>query len=105
MTAAEKYYHEIEDKIKDAKKSKMFGTLCMKAANGKAFVMFWKNFMVFKLPPDELESTLKLKGVIMFTPMEGRSMNGWAQVPFSLKAEWERLAKDAYDYVKKIKAM
>ena len=83
----------------------MFGALCMKASNGKAFVMFWKDFMVFKLEAEDLKKALNLKGACMFDPMgNGRKMNGWAQVPFSQKSEWERLTKEAFKYVKKIKA-
>ena len=104
MTAAEKYYHELADKIAGITKSKMFGALCLKAANGKAFAMFWKDeFMIFKLEGEELEKALKIKRAGMFDPMGGRVMNGWVQVPFSQKKEWEKLNQQAYDFVKTLK--
>ncbi len=103
MTAAEKYYHEISEKIPGIVKGKMFGALCLKASNGKAFAMLWKDFMIFKLSGQATPKAMKIEGASLFDPMGGRPMNGWIQIPFAQKKEWEWLAKDAYDYVKELK--
>lgn len=89
MTKAEELYHQIADTIPNATKSKMFGAMCLKAPNGKAGVMFWKDYMVFKLPEAELNEALALDGVQMFSPMDNRAMNGWAQVPYDYADRWK----------------
>ena len=104
MTAAEKYYHEISDKISGIVKGKMFGALCLKAPNGKAFAMFWKDFMVFKLSEKAVPKAMQIEGACLFDPMAGRPMNGWIHISFAHKGEWEWLAKDAYDFVRTLKA-
>jgi hypothetical protein len=38
----------------------------------------------------------------MFTPMEGRPMNGWVQLSYDYSAIWPDLAKKAMDYVRLI---
>lgn len=43
MTKAEERYHQIADYLDNVTKSKMFSALCLKAPNGKAGVMFWKD--------------------------------------------------------------
>lgn len=102
MTKAEELYHSIAADIPDTTKSKMFGALCLKAPNGKAGVMFWKGFMVFKLPDTEQAKALLLKDAKIFTPMDGRAMNGWVQVPEECSAKWKQLAETAMEHVKKI---
>jgi hypothetical protein len=102
MTKAEELYHQIADSIPGITKSKMFGAQCLKAPNGKAGVMFWKEFMVFKLDKAEEKKAMGIKGARIFDPAGGRPMNGWVQVPESASAEWKNLAKISMDYVKKI---
>lgn len=102
MTKPEELYHTIADAIPDTTKSKMFGALCIKAANGKAGVMFWKEYMVFKLDNAMQVELLKLKGAKVFTPMDNRPMNGWIQVPAEHSAEWPHYAEAAMAFVKQI---
>jgi len=102
MSTAESLYHQIAGQLPDAKKSKMFGALCLKAPNGKAFAMFWKEFMVFKLSGDAASEALSLDGAQVFTPMDNRPMNGWIQVPFSYAARWPGFAEQALAYVRLI---
>lgn len=83
-------------------KSKMFGALCIKAANGKAGVMLWKDHMIFKLPALEQEKALKLKDAKVFTPMDGRPMNGWVQLSAEHAESWQKLAGMAMEFVAKI---
>ncbi|PQJ11437.1 hypothetical protein CJD36_006445 [Flavipsychrobacter stenotrophus] len=102
MTKAEELYHSIAADIPDTTKSKMFGALCLKAPNGKAGVMFWKEYMVFKLPDTEQAEALQLKNAKMFTPMDGRAMNGWVQLSEAHSAKWKQLAETSMEHVKKI---
>ncbi|KAB2914921.1 MAG: hypothetical protein F9K23_12395 [Bacteroidetes bacterium] len=98
MTKAEELYHRIAETINNATKSKMFGAMCLKAPNGKAGVMFWRDYMVFKLPEAELNEALALDGVQMFTPMDNRAMNGWAQVPYDYADRWKDWAEQSMAY-------
>lgn len=82
-------------------KGSMFGAKCLKIG-GKAFAMFHKDSMVFKLPPDSHPKMFELEGVAMFEPMPGRAMNGWINVPPIHQSQWERLSYEAMNYVKSI---
>ena len=99
MTKSETLFHEIAASIPDAKESKMFGALCIKAPNGKAGVMLYKEDMIFKLEAKEEAGAMTLKGAKTFTPMEGRPMNGWLQLSPEHTAKWPELAKKAMSYV------
>jgi hypothetical protein len=103
MTKAEELFHTIASGIPNAKESKMFGALCIKAPNGKAGVMFWKEDMIFKLEENDLKKALGLKGAKIFTPMENRPMNGWVQLSYGHSKEWKDLAKKAMAYVRALK--
>ena len=102
MTKGEELYHKIASGIPGVTESKMFGALCLKAANGKAGVMYWKEYIVFKLESKDEQEVLKLEGAKVFTPMDNRPMNGWVQVPGMHMARWQHYAELAMDYVKKI---
>lgn len=103
MTKAEELFHKIAVELPDVKEGKMFGALCIKAPNGKAGVMFWKEFLVVKLEGEELQKALELKGAKIFTPMENRPMGGWVQLSFDHSKKWKELAKKSMDYVKTLK--
>ncbi|SDL23210.1 hypothetical protein [Siphonobacter aquaeclarae] len=100
MTLAETRFHEIAAQLPEAVKGKMFGALCLKAPNGKAALMVWHGFMIFKLDKPALNETLSLDGAQLFTPMEGRPMNGWVQLDASHADRWESLAGEAFAYVR-----
>jgi len=102
MSPAQELYHQIAKSIPNAQEGKMFGALCFKAPNGKAVAMFWKDYMVFKLKGDAEKDARALDGVTLFTPMEGKSMNGWFQVPYDYKEYWLQFAKAAMEYVEKL---
>lgn len=103
MTKAEELYHKICSEIPDTKESKMFGALCLKAPNGKAGVMFYKDDIVFKLMPGDEKTAMKLKGAKLFDPMGGRPMSGWVQVSYEHAAKWKGFAEKAMAYVKTLK--
>lgn len=100
MTKAEEKYNIISINIHGAIKSRMFGALCLKAANnGKAFVMLWNGYMIFKLTGNDLQNVLSLDGAKIFEPAEGRPMGGWVQLDDTYINEWESIAIQAFNYV------
>lgn len=103
MAKEETLYKSIGGALKDAEESQMFGKPCFKI-NGKAFVCFFQNEMVFKLTGDEHAAAIALKGAQLFDPSgKGRAMKEWVQVPYSHKAKWETFATAALKYVKNAK--
>lgn len=102
MSKPEELFHSIAASIPDATEGKMFGALCIKAPNGKAAVMLWKDYMIFKLAGTDQEKALKLNGAKIFSPMDGRPMNGWVQLSEEHSAQWKKLAVKAMDEVRKI---
>ena len=103
MTKSEELFHKIASELPNVKEGKMFGALCIKAPNGKAGVMFWKDDVIFKLEDDDLKEALALKGAKIFTPMENRPMGGWVQLSFDHSKKWKDFAKKSMDYVKNLK--
>jgi hypothetical protein len=104
MNLQEKLFHDIAVSLSDVKEGKMFGALCIKASNGKAFVMFWHDYMIFKLQGEALNEALSLDGAKLFDPMGGRPMGGWVQLSEDYSGRWPEFAKKALKYVSKIKA-
>jgi len=100
MAKEETFYIAIGQKIKDAEQSQMFGKPCFKI-NGKAFVCFFQNEMVFKLTGDIHQEALSLDGSQLFDPSgKKRPMKEWVQVPYDYKDKWDKFAKAALKYVK-----
>jgi hypothetical protein len=109
MTESEELYHQIADAQPNATKGKMFGALCLKAANGKAGVMYWtdktpakKPFMIFKLDKAAEAKAMKLKGAKVFEPADGRAMKGWVQLSFDHAKQFPALTKAAMAFVEKL---
>jgi hypothetical protein len=99
MSAEEQLYLETGRKLKDAVQSQMFGKPCFKI-NGKAFIAFFENCMVFKLSGDIHAEALNLKGSVLFDPShKGRPMKEWVQVPYAHAPNWDKYAKAAIAYV------
>jgi hypothetical protein len=103
MTKAEELFHQIALELPEAKESKMFGALCIKAPNGKASAMFYKEDMVFKLADEALNEILSLDGAKLFDPMGSRPMGGWVQLSFSYADKWPLIAKTSYEQVRLLK--
>ena len=103
MSNAEELYHAIVAQLPDAKPSKMFGALCAKTPNGKAAFMFWKEAMIFKLTGEDEKEALAYDGASVFTPMEGRPMNGWILLPYDYKDKWTYFAEKSVAFVKDLK--
>jgi hypothetical protein len=99
MTKEETFYDSIGTKIRDAEQSQMFGKPCFKI-NGRAFVCFFQNEMVFKLTGDTHEEAISLNGSKLFDPSgKKRPMKEWVQVSFDYKEKWLKFAKAALKYV------
>jgi hypothetical protein len=99
MTKEEELYTAIGQKLKGAEQSQMFGKPCFKI-NGKAFMSFFGNEMVFKLSGDIHSEALSLDGSQMFDPSgKKRPMKEWVQVPYEYKDRWTEFAKGAMKYV------
>ena len=99
MTEQEKLYLSIGKKIKQAEQSQMFGKPCFKI-NGKAFICFFQNEMVFKLTGNAHIEALNLEGSQLFDPSgKKRPMKEWVQVSTINANKWEKYAEEALKYV------
>jgi len=99
MTKEEALYTSIGQKIEDAEQSQMFGKPCFKI-NGKAFVCFFQNEMVFKLPGNPLKEALSLQGSKLFDPSgKNRPMKEWVQISFNHSDKWSIFAQAAVKFV------
>ena len=100
MTLEEIIYISIGEKIKNSERSQMFGKPCFKI-NGKAFVCFFQNEMVFKLKGEPHSRALGLDGSKLFDPSgKNRAMKEWVQVPSSHSDKWTAFANEALKYVR-----
>lgn len=99
MIEEEKQYILIGQKIKGAEQSQMFGKPCFKI-NGKAFICFFQNEMVFKLDGETHKKALGYERAQLFDPSgKKRAMKEWIQIPYMYKEEWENFAEKAMEYV------
>jgi hypothetical protein len=99
MANPEEIYLETGRGIGNAQESQMFGKPCFKT-NGKAFVSFFDNCMVFKLQGKAHTEALALPGAHLFDPSgKKRPMKEWVQVPAQHASKWKKLAKAAFEYV------
>lgn len=103
MTKAEELFHQIAAGIPDAKEGKMFGALCIKAPNGKAAAMFWKDNMIFKLEGEAKKEATSLDGAKTFEPADGRQMKGWTQLSYDYADKWKYFSEKSMDYVRELK--
>ena len=99
MTKEETFYIAVGLINKNTQQSKMFGKPCFKI-NGKAYVCFFQNEMVFKLTGEAHKEALNLDGAQLFDPSgKKRPMKEWVQIPFKHKNKWAELAEEAMNYV------
>jgi hypothetical protein len=100
MTQEESLYLQAGRQLKDAQESQMFGKPCFKI-NGKAFISFFNQCMVFKLSGTTHAEALSLDGSEQFDPSgKGRPMKEWVQVPAAYQDKWSGFAEAAFNYVK-----
>ncbi len=100
MSKAEEVFQQLVAELPDGKASKMFGAPCIKAANGKAALMRYKEDLVFKLTGDALKEALALEGAHLFNPMGDRPMGGWVQLSAVHEKKWHTYARISLDYVR-----
>jgi hypothetical protein len=76
--------------------TQMMGMPALKR-NGKLWVGYWKDEMVFKLTdPAERDAALALEGAHLFDPGErDRPMKEWVVVPIAHERKWAKLADQA----------
>jgi hypothetical protein len=92
-------FHTIGKGLPKAEQSQLFGKPCYKI-NGKAFICFFQDEMVFKLSGDYHQKALGLKGSQLFDPSgKKRPMKEWVQVPYKHNEHWVLFAKSAKQYV------
>jgi hypothetical protein len=103
LSYEELMFTSIGQKFPEAVHSQMFGKPCFKI-NGKAFICFFQEEMVFKLTGETHKEALGLKGAMLFDPSgKNRPMKEWVQVPSVHSGHWEAFATDALDYVISLK--
>ncbi|MGE5425130.1 MAG: hypothetical protein ACM3N9_07180 [Syntrophothermus sp.] len=96
MSPQELFYLETGRSIEGAVESQMFGKPCFKI-NGKAFISFFQDAMVFKLDGQNHAEALALGESRMFDPSgKGRPMKEWVQVTFDHKDRWREFALAAF---------
>jgi len=102
MTKEEALFSEIGATLAGTTRSQLFGKPCYKI-NKKAFICFFENELVFKLPGAIHQSALDLEGAQLFDPSKkNRPMKEWVQVPANHIDKWPALANEAMDYVSEI---
>ena len=95
MNALSKY-NEAGESIEGAVSSNFFGKPCFKL-NGKAFLSFFQEQMVFKLTNPEIhKEALSLTGAVLFDPSgKNRPMKQWVQIPYEYSEKWIYFAEKA----------
>ena len=99
MTEEQILFIKIGERLQIAEQSQLFGKPCFKI-NGKAFICFFENEMVFKLKCEYHIEALRLEGSKLFDPSDKkRPMKEWVQVSSQFMDKWESYAKAAMNYV------
>lgn len=99
MTKEQELYLTIGRQFKDAIESQLFGKPCFKI-NGKAFMCFFQNELVFKLTGEVHAEALYLEGSHLFDPSDkNRPMKEWVQVSTIHFEKYTKFANEAMKYV------
>lgn len=102
ITPAEELFYNIGNAIPAAQLSQLFGKKCYKT-DGKPFIAYSDDTMVFKLTGDKHSEAMSLQGAQLFDPSgKKRLMKEWIQVPYSENKHWKKLAAAALEYVDSI---
>ena len=100
----EQYFNEISERFclmdSKIKAGKMMSSDAI-SYNAKVFAFFSrKKKMVFKLGKDFDPNSIGID-ICVFNPFKNRApLNGWFEVPFTEKEQWEPLAKKALTLLK-----
>jgi TfoX/Sxy family transcriptional regulator of competence genes len=76
-----------------------FGTMPGLRVKGKVFAMLAKGELVVKLPKERVDELVASGAGTQFDPGRGRLMKEWASVPEDSAEDWERLAREALQFV------
>jgi hypothetical protein len=76
-----------------------FGAMPGLRVKGKIFAMLAKGELVVKLPRERVEELVASATGTQFDPGHGRLMKEWASVPEESAEDWERLAREALQFV------
>jgi len=99
MNKEEEQFYNIGNSLKNSIPGKLFGKPCFKV-NGKAYVCFFQNEMVFKLNDQHYKKAIELDGAQLFDPSgKKRPMREWVQVPYQYHELWSELAEASKMYV------
>ncbi len=83
----------------NAVSGQMFGKKCIKVSN-KAAVALFKEYIIFKLPKEDVSEALELEGSALWDPSgKGRAMKEWIQLPIEHKSRFKELSVKATRYV------
>jgi hypothetical protein len=97
-------YLAIGQQLELSHESQLFGKPCFKI-NGKPYISFFHNEMVFKLSGEIHKEALSLDGASLFDPSQKkRPMKEWVQLPFDYNQKWKFYAEEALKYVNGIYA-
>ena len=83
----------------DVKFGRMFGSSSVLNVNGEIFAMCREGELVVKLPKDRVDGLVNARKGSRFEPATGRIMKEWIVIP-ARKEDWQKLAKEAYTFVK-----
>jgi len=102
MSKEKEMFLELGLKLENSVQGQLFGKPCFKV-NGKAYICFFEDEMVFKLTGDAHSDALSLDGTQLFDPSKkNRPMKEWVQVPYDYSVRWEEFALEALRYVDSI---
>ena len=76
-----------------------FGATPGMRVKGKIFAMLAKGELVVKLPKERVDELVASEAGTHFDPGHGRLMKEWASVPEDSAEDWERLAREALQFV------
>jgi hypothetical protein len=103
MNVEQEKYLEVGHSCTGSIESLMFGKPCFKI-NGKAFICFFDDCMVFKLSGETHSEALSLDGACLFDPSgKGRAMKEWVQLPFDYHEMWDEFGKASMKFVGSLK--
>ncbi len=82
------------------KRGRMFSSESVLSVNGKIFAMLTKGKFVVKLPKERVDQLVSDGVGANWGPGTGRVMKEWIAIK-SGKVSWVKLAKEAYEFVKR----
>ncbi len=102
MTLEQTIFEEIGSSFSEVKRSNLFGKPCF-MVNGKPFIAFFQDAMIFKVNAEKVSDVLGLENAQLFDPNgKGKPMKQWVQVPYHSQNEWKKLSEEAFLYMEEV---